>query len=273
MRRRVLLCVWIAAVSLAIPTFAGDETTGPALLGSDAEEFLRTAEVIARERIPIGVSRPYRVTLSDGQQTLNAIWKTIDEFRPKQVFANGGFELGFRDTWRHEVAAHRLDKLMGLGMVPPVVERTLNDGTGALQIWVDGSMTENERMKKGLRSPDPEAFNEQMFAVRLFHNLTYNTDFNNASNLLVDGSYKIWIIDHSRAFRTHKKLLAEGDLTRFSRRVLDGLRGLTKKNLNENLGEWLTKAQIKALLIRRDLILKRVESLVKESGEEAILFP
>ena len=116
-------------------------------------------------------------------------------------------------------------------------------------------------------------WNEQMYKVRLLHQLTYNTDFNNIRNILIDPDFRIYAIDNSRAFRVHHKLLAERDLKRFSRLVLERLRGLRRELLRERLGQWLTDAQIEALLKRRDLILARAERLIAEQGEKAVLYP
>ena len=112
-----------------------------------------------------------------------------------------------------------------------------------------------------------------MYKVRLLHQLTYNTDFNNIRNILVDPDCRIYAIDNSRAFRVHHKLLAERDLKRFSRLVLERLSGLRRELLRERLGQWLTDAQIEALLKRRDLILARAERLIAEQGEKAVLYP
>ena len=37
--------------------------------------------------------------------------------------SNRGTEFNFRDSWRYNVAAYRLDRLLELGMIPPSVER------------------------------------------------------------------------------------------------------------------------------------------------------
>ena len=112
-----------------------------------------------------------------------------------------------------------------------------------------------------------------MFKVRLFHNLTCNTDFNNTGNILSDPDSRIYLIDHSRAFRTTKELLSEGDLTRFSRSVLESLRGLDNELLQQQLGRWLSKKQIAGLLARRDLILKHADRLIALGDQAEILYP
>jgi hypothetical protein len=241
--------------------------------GEEAEAFLAAAEVVDKETLQIGVTRSERVTLSDGERTARAIWKVIDDYEPFKRFPDGSHELGFHDSYKNEIAAYELDKLIGLGLVPPVVERRFQRERGALQLWCEGTIMEMERIEEGLTPKDPEVWNQQMFKVRLFHNLTYNTDFNNVGNILSDPESRIYLIDHSRAFRTKKELLAEGDLTRFSGSLLAGLRRLDQKTLKESLGHWLSKAQIEGLLARRDLILQLAERLIAERGEAAALYP
>ena len=139
--------------------------------------------------------------------------------------------------------------------------------------WVDGAITEWERLKvKKLRPPDIEAWNEQMYTVRLFLQLIYDTDYTNINNLLVTPDWKIYKIDSSRAFRNFEELRREGSLEKFSRTVLESLRKLDRAELEKKLKPWLTKRQINALWIRRGLILDLAERRVAEEGEEAVLF-
>jgi len=71
-------------------------------------------------------------------------------------------EFDFRDSWRHEVAAYELDKLLGLGLVPPTVERRIARQAGSLQMWVEGATTEDDRKQEGRAAPDAEAWNARI---------------------------------------------------------------------------------------------------------------
>jgi len=254
------------AVVLALPGAARAQSTpvapstpaavvGLPLEGAPAEEFLRAARVVDRRRIGGGLTRPERLTLADGTRTLRAIWKTIDEHRMGLRQLEGGAEFDFRDSWRHEVAAYELDKLLGLGLVPPTVERRIDGRDGSLQIWVEGAMTEDERRKRGLAAPDVEAWNAQMHRVRLLHQITGNTTYRNPANVLADRAFRIYAVDSSRAFRIRTDLLEPKDLVRFSRATLEKLTALDRPALDARLGRWLEKGQIAGLLARRDRIL------------------
>lgn len=244
------------------------------LQGPESEAYLTRARVIDMKPLPVGVSNPKQAALTDGTTTARAVWKTIDVYRPVQYFRDGGPpEIGFSDSYKHEIAAYELDKLLGLGLVPVTVERRIHGEKGSLQLWIEETITEADRLERELQPPDLEQWNRQMFNVRLFHQLSYNTDFNNVRNLLVDKEFRIYAIDHSRAFRVGEELLAEADLKRFSRSALARLRELDEPILKEKLGRWLTRKARKALLERRDRIVERADRLVAERGEEAVLYP
>ena len=201
-----------AVLGLSALTLAGAVSTGAEgwdfaawrTESAAVEAFLRDAEVIGSEPIPVGISRPTKLTLALGELEGAAIFKTIDVFETKMEFEDGSFAINFRDSYKNELAAYELDKLLGLGLVPPTVERRLYDVTGAVRLWIEGAMTEAERQAQGLGAPDPAAWSREVAAVRLFYNLTGNTDYRNIRNLLVDGSFRICAIDHSRAFQTSK---------------------------------------------------------------------
>ena len=262
-----------ALLSSTQPATAGSGQLDPPvdpLRGAAAETFLRTAEVVDKEPLASGVTRSWRLTLRQGDRQARAAWKTIDEYSHVQRFERGMPELGFRDTWKHEVAAYELDKILGLGLVPPTVERRIGRDTGALTLWIEDAMTEAGRREKGLDPPDQAQWNREIYNVRLFRQLTYDTDFRNINNLLVGSDFHVWAIDHSRAFRTREELLPAMELDRFSREVLDRLRALTEKELDRSLGRWLTGLQIRSLLKRRDRIVAEADRLIAERGEAAL---
>lgn len=267
-----------AIVFLFLVTAQQTEVPAPAwglpLHGEEAEHFLHTAEIISVKSFKTkGVTHPTKVELTDGKQTHFAVFKTIDDYEPLKRLGGGEKELQFSDRFEYEIAAYELDKLLGLGIVPPAVRRRIGSEVGSLSLWVVGAMTEWERLNvKNVHPPDTAAWNEQMYTIRLFLQLIYDTDYNNINNLLVTPDWKIYKIDSSRAFRNHKQLRKEKSLERFSRPVFVALRALTREDLQENLGPWLTKAQLNSLWVRRNLILELADRRVAEEGEDTALF-
>ena len=86
-------------------------------------------------------------------------------------------------------------------MVPVCVEREVGGDRGAVDWWVDGVlMDEKARIAGNISPPDVAAWNRQMATIRLFDQLIYNMD-RSQENLLITTTWKVWMIDHTRAFR------------------------------------------------------------------------
>jgi hypothetical protein len=225
---------------------------------AEQEEFLKNAKVVRTRGVKVGVTGTLKATLSDGHLTHDASIQTIDEF--KQRFeGNQGTEFNFRDSWRYNVAAYRLDRLLDLGMIPPSVQRQYSGKLGSFTWWVDDVvMDETERYKKKVEAPDSRRWNEQMWHVRMFDQLIYNVD-RNLGNLLIDSDWTIWMIDHSRSFRVNDTLRSPGNLSLCDRTVIERLKALDRATLDKEMKDYLTPGEIKTLLARRDLIVAHIE--------------
>ena len=254
----------LAAAPAAVATDLPDTI---ALTGSWAdhtqyfESFLREAEIVSMEKVGMGVNNPYKVTLRRDGQTLKAAWKQIKTGRLR----------GFWESWEAEVAAYELDKLLGLNMVPPTVVRRINGDKGSLQLWVNDCSL--YRQLHGQKVQSPHRWRKQTSRMETFDNLILNTD-RNAQNILVDAEWGMVLIDHSRAFTTRSNLLdKEGQVpTWFDRALIERVRGLTLEQLRGHFDGLMSKKQCKSVLKRRDALLARVDALVAEHGEGAILF-
>ena len=183
------------------------------------------------------------------------------EFKSKQ-----GVEFNFRDSWRYNVAAYRLDRLLDIGMTPPSVERSYQNRPSAFTWWVeDVLMDEAERIKTKAAAPDTMAWNRQMWVVRVFDQLIYNVD-RNLGNLLIDKTWTVWMIDHSRAFRLIEKLRSPESVTRCDRTVFEKLKALDEKTLKNVMGDYLTGPEIRTLLARRNELV----ALLEKAGPGAL---
>jgi hypothetical protein len=252
-----LALVWIAHAALVAQT-AAPAASASELSFAEREQFLLKAKITRTRGVSTGITGTVRATLSDGTLTHDASIQTIDE--SKQRFeGTRGVEFNFKDTWRYNVAAYRLDRLLDLGMIPPSVERRHNGKTGSFTWWVDDVlMDEGARLKQKIEAPDARRWNEQMWHVRLFDQLIYNVD-RNLGNLVIDKDWIIWMIDHTRAFRLMDALKAPGNIALVDRRVLERLKALDRLTLNATMEHYLTSGEIKALLDRRDAIVAQVE--------------
>jgi hypothetical protein len=264
--------VYLLAISLLAWNGLLAQETAEVFQGEAVEQFLLRARMIAIREIGQGVTLPRRATLELEGVTHFAAFKTIDESKTGFTPLQRGGEINFQDSWRTEIPAYEVDRIIGLGMVPATVERELVGKRGSLQFWVESMMPEAERVKKGVRVPDAEAWNRLSFKVRLFDNLIYNTD-RHLNNILVTKDFQVRLIDHSRSFRPFDTLQQPKDLTRFSRSLLEGIQKLEEKDLTARVGRHLTRYQIGSLLKRRDAILALARSLVAQKGEAAVLYP
>jgi hypothetical protein len=242
------------------------------LQSPENEKFLANAPIVRLGKTLGGVTRSRQVTLELDGVTRFAVWKTIDQKRAGVTALRGASEIGFQDTWKTEIPAYELDKLLGLKMVPTSISRIYQGRQGALTAWVDLGMPEEERVKKQIAPPDSEDWSRKMANVRLFDNLIYNVD-RHANNIYITKTWDIILIDHSRSFRQHHELLTESELRRFSRSLLAALEKLDRATLNAKMSKYIDRYQIEAVLARRDRILARAQRLVKEQGEAAVLFP
>ena len=187
----------------------------PKLTLVEQEEFLKKAKVEKTKAARGGITGSLQATLSDGKITHDAHIQFIDESKSR-FEGTRGVEINFRDSFKFNVAGYRLAKLLDLHMIPPSVERMYQGKAAAFTWWVDDVlMDEAGRLKKKLTAPDAEKWNEQMHVVRVFDQLIFNTD-RNLGNLLITKDWDIWMIDHTRAFRTSKDLLNPKNLVKCS---------------------------------------------------------
>ena len=253
-RFRVLLAAFSLLTLVAVPVLAQ-----PALTLDQQEAFLKSARIVRTRASSKGVTGTMRATLTDDTITHDAQIQLIDE--SKQVFqSKQGVEFNFRDSWRYNVAAYRLNRVLQLGQIPPSVERTYNSKAGAFTWWIDDvMMDEAERLKTKPPLPDNDSWNRQMWHVRIFDQLIYNVD-RNLGNLLIDKTWTVWMIDHSRAFRLIETLKSPKDLRKIERTALERLKALDAPALKSAVGDYLTPDEQKRLLVRRDAIVKLFES-------------
>ena len=175
-------------------------------------------------------------------------------------------------SFKTEIAAYEVDRLIGLGLVPATLERSYRGDRGSLQWWVESEMSEAERAQRRILPPDRQAWGRVMSKVRLFDSLIYNTD-RHQRNIRITNDWTIILIDHSRTFRTEKELREPEQIMLFSRSLLESIAKLDEDTLKDRVGGYLTIFQIRAVLARRDLLLERARKLVEEKGEERVLFP
>ncbi len=260
-----------AVVCLIFPclVMAADESTPNK---EQIKHFLLTAKVVGSKQSVKGVTQPWTLTLSDGTLTHDASFQPVDEHKTNVTLASGRTEMNFVDSYKYNIAAYRLAELLGIDdMLPVYVERSWGGNPGSLSWWLPVKMDEEERHKQKLTAPDPDAWNNQMYKVRVLDQLVYDND-PNLTNVLIGEDWKIWRVDFSRAFRLYKDLRNPGDLVRCDRRLFEKLKALDANQLAEKTKHYLTKDEVKAVMARRDKIVALFEKLISEKGEKEVLY-
>ena len=224
------------------------------------EQFLLQAKVVRTRAAGKGITGSIRATLTDGTLTHDAQIQTVDEFK-REFQGPKGIERDFRDSWTYNVAAYRVARLMGLDMVPVSVERVWNGKQGAFTWWLDNVlMDEERRVKDNVQPPRPDCWLEQMHIVRMFDALIDNTD-RNLGNIIYTKEWRVWAIDHTRAFRRASVPPNVAKLTKIDRSALAGLKALEFEALKREIGRYMPDAEIRLLLSRRDALLTQYNKL------------
>jgi hypothetical protein len=255
--RSALLTVALACGTLAAVA-SPQEAPAPILTVEQKLRFLQEADIVASKEIGKGVTRPYRLTLSDGSVKQDAAFQSIDERKWSEVEMQGGkTERNFRDYWGFNIAAFRLATAIGLpDLVPPAVERTWNGRKGALVWWVASQFDEEGRRKKKAMPPDVTSWNRQMRMMQLFTELTADTD-RNMGNVLITDDWKLVLIDFTRAFRLRQNLKSPEKLAPCDPGTVARIRTLERDSLREALGPYAGPDEVSTLLARRDRIVER----------------
>ena len=251
--------------------FRADGTPSPLVTTTEVEAFLSEAKVISWERIGTGVTEPKKVLLEKDGLQMHAIFRSVDIHKQTWHDPNAGPRLNFRDSCFYECAAYQLSKMLGLRNVPPVVRRKLKGKTGTLQIWIENTMMEIDRLKNRIMPPDTGYWSRQHRVLKLFDQLIYNDD-RNLGNILIDKDWKLWFIDHTRAFRSYGDLPEATQILSCERVVWERLVTLDSEEIWNRLDPYLRKQELEGLLERRAQVVDRLTNLIEQKGEESVIF-
>ena len=265
--RKPILALLACLLCLRIVS-ASDE---PTLNKEQIKEFLLNAKVVKSQRSKKGITNTWRLTLSDGRLTHDGSFQTIDEHATKKELTNG-VEFNFVDSYKYNIAAYALVELLGIDDIVPVcVERKWNGAVGSLSWWLPAKMDEVERHKRKLTAQDADAWNNQMYKIRVLDQLVYDTDVN-LTNVLIGEDWKIWRVDFTRAFRLSKDLRNPTDLVRCDRQLFEKLKALDGNELAGKTKHYLNKDEVKGVMARRDKIVAHFQQLISEKGENEALY-
>ena len=249
--------LWLTADPLAQLPQATPTASARTWLGREGpiEEQLKSADVTIIEHIGTGVTHPRRAYLKPAEPVESLVWKVLPP----------GKRGGYWESYKSEIAAYELDKLLNMKMVPPAVERRIDADTGAAVMWLQGIRSVKEM---GGKVPTGAVWGQPIRKMLMFDNLIGNPD-RNAGNILVGPPGELILIDHSRAFLTDKKLLSK--VERVDGELWDRMKTLTREDLTRALQPWIDDEAIGAIIERRNRMAAAVDELVARKGQGVVI--
>ena len=222
---------------------------------AEFEAYLKTAAIEKVTDIPLGVTKPKRAFFAPGGIAGSAALKYLP----------AGMKSGYWEAYKSEIAAYKLDRILGMDMVPPTIERRVGSDVASLQLWVENC----KLLKDRDQTHQPSGWARQVRRQRTFDNLIANID-RNAGNLLVDDEWNLVLIDHSRAFaRSTMPFMKQ--MTMIDREFYERLKALDEETLMRELKPWvLSGGSLKDILKRRDKIIEQFDRFAREKGEAAV---
>ena len=157
-----------------------------------------------------------------------------------------------------ELAAYKLDRLLDLDMVPVTVSRTVDGKAGALQFVPADALSEEKRVETRGGGDAWCPLADQFSAMYVFDALILNQGRTQDSMLYDPLNWQLMLTRHDNAFGTRRGQpeYQRGVSLQIGRSWAARLGALDDETLQESLGDLLGKSRLKALLKRRDDILK-----------------
>ena len=91
-------------------------------------------------------------------------------------------------------------------------------------------------------------------------------------NMLIDKNWKLWLIDHTRAFYPRAEFQNLNQVIYVDRAFWEGLQALDRASLGEVLDDYLTSAEIDNIMERREQLVELIQGLIDSRGEGAVLY-
>jgi hypothetical protein len=209
-----------------------------------------------------GRTSPWRVSFAPDCAVQQAIFRYVDRPWPQPM----------ADSYKYDIAAYELTKLLGVELIPPVVEREIEGRQGTLQVFLENCISEKDRRRKKLEPPDAKAFGNAVEGLKVFVNLAYDDCFNLDDMYIHLEDWRVCRVDFSEAFAPMPELLLGCGITVCSKKLYKGLLELDEEAVRATLGRYMSDEEIAACLVRKNLILEKINALIGERGEENVLF-
>ena len=226
------------------------------------EEFLKKAKNVSIEKGRGRRTESWVVDLDDGKTQGRGFFKLTNRDWSNP---SGG------DSFKYVLAGYELDKMLDLNLVPPTVERKIDRKKGSLMLYLEEPViSEEERAQQKLEPPDSVSFNKTMSDLIVFEHLIFFPSLcsqRDLRNIMIqtEKNWKVWMIDLSDAFAPAMRLITGCEITACSDNLFHKMENLNRSGIRARLGQYLSNEEISALLVRKDLIIKKVKELRKSN--------
>lgn len=285
-RSRLMLAVLLIALPMPLGALAAEvpvpervfrDVEGdplPFQTDGEAEVFLLTAQVTSQRDIGTGVTKPKQLVLEKDGLRVHAAFNYVEVEGDNKKLADGTTEMFFIDSYRSDIATYRLSRMLGLEMIPPGVERQIDGVDGVVRLWIEHLESYQDWLDEGNSGTPGSLYLQRQLRDQIaFDLLIRNTD-RNQSNINWDPDNNLWMIDQTRSLGRDPSLRS-AEKKKFkgcSRALYEGAKALKEGDVERELSPYMSAFQIKALLKRRDGLVKLIDSQIKKKGEEEILF-
>ncbi|MCZ6585675.1 MAG: hypothetical protein O6930_06625, partial [Gammaproteobacteria bacterium] len=156
-----------------------------------------------------------------------------------------------------DLAAYRLDRLIGLDMVPVTVAREIDGEPGSVQFAPSRVLTETERSAQGIGGGAWCPLRDQFQAMYIFDSLIYNEGRTPERIRYSADNFQLILVGHEDSLSTRRGRpphLRDTPLT-IGAAWREALASLDESGLTQALEGILDRRRIRALLQRRDELL------------------
>lgn len=162
-----------------------------------------------------------------------------------------------RDT-APALAAYRLDRMLGLDMVPLTVARDIDGKRGAIQYKPPQTLNEGERAGSGQGGDAWCSLRQQWNAMYIFDSLIHNEGRPPEDMLYSPDNWQLILAGNVKTFSSDrgKPRYLDAAPLELGQSWLAALESLTDDRLQSELGDVLDKRRMTGLLKRRDLLIR-----------------
>ncbi len=213
-----------------------------------ALQLLADGEMVLQGRLVAASNATFLGTVTLGEASVTCVYKPVRGERPLDDFPDG-------TLWKREHAAYLVSEATGWDIVPPTATRDDGPfGAGMAQLWID--VDADADVWRIVDAPDP-----RLRRIALFDAAVNNAD-RKGGHLLPAADGTLYGVDHGICFAAEPKLrtilwdwrgqpIAPDELA-----VLRSLRGQLEGPLCEALRALLAPAELRALELRLDRLLR-----------------